>query len=159
VLRTAVKLSEPVWHALKIEVNLDIQSGLPPVLGDSNQLLQVCVQVLANAANNADQHEADCVSVSAAEENGLAVITVSENPLPARKVLEEESGDSAIPPMCSLGLTACQGILQQHKGKICWVLRRDRGIEIRIEIPVIAAGLEKSSPAAVPVMWQAQPSA
>src|SRR5271154_697992 len=41
VLRTAVKLSQPVWQALKIEMHTDLQADLPAVLGDSNQLLQV----------------------------------------------------------------------------------------------------------------------
>jgi signal transduction histidine kinase len=159
VLRTAVKLSEPVWHALKIEVNLDLQPDLPPVLGDSNQLLQVCVQVLNNVANNADQHGARSVSVAAEHKDGSAVITVTENMRAGNRPIEEDPIDPAIQPMSSLGLTACQGILQQHHGKISWVARHDHGIQIRVEIPIILPAQARLSPAGVPLMWRGQPSA
>ena len=46
--RTAVKLTQPQWEALKIEVRSQFDSDLPKVLGDSNQLLQVCLQLVGN---------------------------------------------------------------------------------------------------------------
>jgi signal transduction histidine kinase len=159
VLRTAVKLSEPMWHALKIEATLDMQPDLPLVLGDSNQLLQVCVQVLNNAANNADQHGARSVSVAATHSGGAAVITVSENMRAGSRLPAEESASGPIQPMTNLGLTACQGILQQHHGKISWLLRHDQGVEIRVEIPVILPAQTRLSPAGSAALWQTQPSA
>ena len=53
VLRTAVKLSQPQWKTLNIEVRTVLQPELPRVLGDSNQLLQVCVQLLNSAIHAA----------------------------------------------------------------------------------------------------------
>ena len=46
--RTAVKLTQPQWEALEIEVRTQFDPALPKVLGDSNQLLQVCLQLVAN---------------------------------------------------------------------------------------------------------------
>ena len=40
--RTAVKLTQPQWKAMNIEVRTQFDAELPKVLGDPNQLLQVC---------------------------------------------------------------------------------------------------------------------
>jgi signal transduction histidine kinase len=58
-----------------------------------------------------------------------------------------------------LGLSACQGILQQHHGRIFWEQDRKAGTAIRIELPVIPGEPEKSTGAGVPAIWQPQPSA
>src|ERR1700686_4702998 len=47
--RTAVKLTQPQWEALEIEVRTQFDSALPKVLGDSNQLFQVCLQIVATS--------------------------------------------------------------------------------------------------------------
>ncbi|MGH9494099.1 MAG: sensor histidine kinase, partial [Candidatus Sulfotelmatobacter sp.] len=46
--RTAVKLTQPQCEALEIQVHTEFDAALPKVLGDSNQLLQVCLQLIAN---------------------------------------------------------------------------------------------------------------
>jgi len=159
VLRTAIKLSEPVWQALKIEVSTELQNDVPAVLGDSNQLLQVCVQILNNALHAADQLGSRTLSVAAECKDSIAIITVSCSPNPDRR-LENSASDFGSPqPLSGVGLSACQGILQQHQGKISWQHSQSAGIAIRVELPVIPAAPEKSPAAGVPVMWQPQPFA
>jgi signal transduction histidine kinase len=159
VLHTAVKLSEPISHALKIEIRADFQPDLPQVLGDSNQLLQVCVELLNNAANATDQSNVRAVLIKAEHGDGLAVITFyQEGPGEHQSSENEASEPAAQPIMSSLGLTACRGILHQHRGKISWQPRKNAGIEIRVEIPTIPTP-ERLTVAGVPVMWQPQPSA
>ena len=43
-----MKLTQSQWEALEIEVRTQFDPALPKVLGDSNQLLQVCLQLVAN---------------------------------------------------------------------------------------------------------------
>ncbi|OLB22490.1 MAG: hypothetical protein AUH15_06205 [Acidobacteriales bacterium 13_2_20CM_55_8] len=47
--QTAVKLSQPQLRARGIQVRTDLPSDLPQILGDSNQLLQVCLHITNNA--------------------------------------------------------------------------------------------------------------
>lgn len=165
VLRTAVKLSEPVWQALKIEVHTEIQPDLPAILGDSNQLLQVCVQMLNSAVNAADQRGARSLTVAAEHREGIATITVFDitpatDQIVANQIVDSETADSApAQPISAMGLSACQGILHQHHGRISWHESQDSGITIRVELPVIPRAPEKSPAAGVPEMWQAQPFA
>ena len=164
VLRTAVKLSEPVWQALKIEVQLDLQPDLRPVLGDSNQLLQVCVQILNNALHAADHTRTQKLCLTAEQKDGIAIIQITDPNGPAMSLADGKS-QNTLPEfaparsLSGMGLNACKGILQQHKGKILWQQGANAGIKIRVEIPVIAPPPEKPHAAGLPVMWQPQPFA
>jgi signal transduction histidine kinase len=161
VLRTAVKLTESNWQGLKIEIRIDLQIDLPPVMGDSNQLLQVCVQVLDQAVNAAKEHKIGCLTLAAKHRNGVIIISIF-----SRRVediaLEVQQAHPAAPSqsMSALGLSACQGILQQHRGTISWKCNNgdDEGISIRMELPIIPPAMEKSN-AAAPRAWQVQPFA
>jgi signal transduction histidine kinase len=152
LLRTAVKLSQPQWKALNIEVRTDLQPDLPRVLGDSNQLLQVCVQLLNSAINAvgqkaAGQEESGILTITAEHKDGVAVIhifdagdRVSDSGTPV--ILENDAdglSQSSSRTVSGLGLSACQGILQQHRGRISWQRDRNAGTSIRVELPVMTA--------------------
>jgi two-component system NtrC family sensor kinase len=151
LLRTAVKLSQPQWKALNIEVRTDLQPDLPRVLGDSNQLLQVCVQLLNSAINAvgqkvAGQEDRGILSITAEHKDGVAVIHIFDANI-------RVPDDSSLPPtiendadglnrssariVSGLGLSACQGILLQHRGRISWQRDQNAGTSIRVELPVM----------------------
>jgi signal transduction histidine kinase len=159
LLRTAVKLSQPRWQALKIEVNAEYPQELLLVRGDSNQLLQVCVQIIGDALQAMGQRGRRTLDIAAERRNDTAIIHISDASLAASRgqTLGNAAPDLDSPETLSvLGLSACQAILQQHHGRILWQQDRDVGTTIRVELPVIAPE-EKSSAVGVPVMWQPQP--
>jgi signal transduction histidine kinase len=166
VLRTAIKLSQSQWQANQIELRTELQLDLPPVLGDSNQLLQVCVQTLGNALHAVDEIGNRTLTIATRQHNGIASIEISDA-IPGPLTEDEALGNSppdfdSATPLSGLGLSACQGILQQHRGRILWRQDSDVGTTIRIELPVILPVTEKapgSVPAGVPVMWQPRPFA
>jgi signal transduction histidine kinase len=159
LLRTTVKLSQPQWQALNIEVRTEFSPDPLLVQGDSNQLLQVCVQIVNDALYAVGQHSSRTLTLSAERKDGLAIINISDATIAGgsagNREKEEGEEDQAL---SGLGLSACQGILRQHHGQILWRQDRKTGINIRVEIPVIPHALEKeqSSEAGVPVMWQPQ---
>ncbi len=161
LLRTAVKLSEPQWQALKMEVHAEYPQELLLVRGDSNQLLQVCVQIINDALHAVGQHGSRTLNVAAERRDAIAIIHISDASLAASKdqTLGNIAPDLNSPENLSgLGLSACQGILQQHHGRILWQQDHKLGTTIRVEIPIIAQAQEKeqSSDPGVPVMWQPQ---
>jgi signal transduction histidine kinase len=162
LLRTAVKLSQPQWQALKIEVRTEYPQELLLVRGDSNQLLQVCVQIINDALHVVGQHGSRTLTIAAERKDGTAIVYISDaRPADSRKqILGNAAPDLDSPETLSgLGLSACQGILQQHNGRILWRQDRSVGTTIRVEIPVIPPALEKeqTSDPGVPVMWRPQP--
>jgi signal transduction histidine kinase len=164
LLRTAVKLSQPQWQALKIEVRTEYPQELLLVRGDSNQLLQVCVQIINDALHAVGQRGSRTLTIAAESKNGTALIHISDSSLAATRgqTLGNVAPDLDSPETLSgLGLSACQGILQQHQGRILWRQDPNLGTTIRVEIPVIPPALEKdqSKESGVPVMWRPQPFA
>lgn len=159
LLRTTVKLSQPQWQALNIEVRTEFSQDPLVVQGDSNQLLQVCIQIINDALYAVGQHRSRTLIIATECKDGLAIINISDAGSAAGSD-EEKEEDQAL---SGLGLSACKGILQQHHGRILWRQDRNTGTNIRVEIPVIPPAQEKdkekSSASGVPVMWQPQPYA
>ena len=157
LLRTTVKLSQPQWQALNIEVHTEFSPDPLLVRGDSNQLLQVCVQIINDALYAVGQHSSRTLTITAERKDGLAIINIWDAGLGDSAKGKEKEEDRAL---SGLGLSACQGILRQHHGRILWQQHRNTGTNIRLEIPVIPPmEKEQSSEAGVPVMWQPQPYA
>jgi signal transduction histidine kinase len=161
VLRTAVKVSQPQWQALHIEVRTEFPQELLLVRGDSNQLLQVYVQIINDALHVFDQQSTRTLIVTSEHKDGMAIVHISDTDLADSDVeYVEYSEQTAESPetLSGLGLNACQAILRQHRGKLLWRQDRNKGTSIRVEIPIIAPP-EKPAASGVPVMWQPQPFA
>ena len=166
LLRTAVKLSQPQWKTLNIEICTAFQPDLPRVLGDSNQLLQVCVQILNSAINAVDQRKSPSLTISSEYKDGMAAIHICDAKISNSSTADrsptlgsEDFDLGSAQPFSVLGLSACQGILQQHRGRISWQPDANSGISICVELPVMVPASEKSPAVAAPAKWQSQPSA
>jgi signal transduction histidine kinase len=161
LIRTAIKLAQPQWQGLKIEVRTELAPEPLLVRGDSNQLLQVCVQIINDALHAVSQRSRRTLAISAGRKNETAVIIISDAGT-AENV--QSLGPLAADPafaktLSSLGLSACQGILQQHSGRILCQQDWSAGIAIRVELPLFSMAWEKSGGVGAPVTLQPQPFA
>jgi two-component system NtrC family sensor kinase len=156
LLRTAVKLSQPQWQALRIDVRTEFPEELVVVLGDSNQLLQVCVQLINDALHVIDQYGNRTLSVVMTSQDGIAVIRISDTGRSGNSAATDEHVADSLETLSQLGLSACQGILRQHDGNLIWQQDGNTGTSIRVEIPIIPPTSRKSTEPVVPVTWQPQ---
>jgi signal transduction histidine kinase len=158
LLRTAVKLAQPQWQALQIEVLTEFPQERILVRGDSTQLLQVCVQSISDALHVVDQNRGRTLTVAAEHKDDLAIINIIA-PRTAESSYDHILASQEA--LSGLGLSACQGILRQHHGRILWQSEENVGVNIRVELPVIPPPEHSpgQSSEGVPVMWQPQPSA
>lgn len=176
LMRTAIKLAQPQWQALHIDVHSELAQELLLVRGDSNQLLQVCVQVFNDVLHAVERRGGRDLNVDAQRKEGFAIINLSANLTDPGDVSADDRdgivaenkigisgrsmhGADSTAAFSSLGLSACQGILLQHHGKILW---KDEGrgeISIRIEIPLSPPAAQKSNAAAPGAAWQPLPFA
>lgn len=152
--RTAVKLSQPQWEALKIEVRPQFDAQLPKVMGDSNQLLQVCLQLIGNCLHVMSEQGGKVLTVSTAQQTDTSVLRIATDATP-------DGNPGAADPADSLGLSACQGILQEHRGQISHERGGDGSVQLRVELPATQTPPVKAKPsnATVPVLWQSRPFA
>ena len=82
--RTAVKLTQPQWEGLEIEVHAEFDPALPKVLGDSNQLFQVCLQLVANCLHVLSERGGRVLTLSTRRQAGMAVLQIVTEPMPPR---------------------------------------------------------------------------
>jgi len=156
--RTAVKLTEPNWKALDIDVQTRFDAALPKVLGDSNQLLQVCLQLLGNCLHVLSERGACVLTVSTERNDGTCLLQIATQALPCAGT-EQNAVCSPLDPEDALGMSACQGILQEHHGRVFRERRDDGSLFLCMELPATVHTPETAKGLTSPVSWQSQPSA
>jgi signal transduction histidine kinase len=155
--RTAVKVTQPQWEALKIEIQMDLDSSLPKILGDSNQLLQVCLQIVGNALYALEESGGRVLTLLTEHHSSTAVLQVSEGALRPESIGAAQALHS-LAPGDHLGLSACQPIVQEHDGRILCQRLENGSTLVRVELPVVPA-MGKVSGAGVPLLRQSRPFA
>ena len=139
LVQTAVKLCLPQSRGPNVQVHTDFAKELPRVLGDSNQLLQVCLHVTNNALH-ALTDTGGTLTVTARLQDSSVVLEFSDD----GPGMEEP--DRVFDPFYTtrpvgqgpgLGLSVCYGIIQEHNGKITCQNRPRGGAIFRIELPAV----------------------
>ena len=152
--RTAVKLTQPQWEALEIDVRTSLDSDLPKVMGDSNQLLQVCLQLLSNCLHGLDERGGKLLSIRTEKQAGICVLMIT-----TEGVVTSSSEPEPAHSQDGLALSACQGILQEHRGQISRQVGSDASVTLRVELPATDATAQKASEPTVQGLWQSRPYA
>ena len=137
LVQTAVKLCPPQLRSAHINVKTELSPELPKVLGDSNQLLQVCVHITNNALH-AMAERGGCLIVSTQLEDDSVVVEFSDEGPGVRepdRVFDPFYTTRPVGQGIGLGLSACYGIIQDHKGRILCQNRPSGGATFRIELP------------------------
>jgi signal transduction histidine kinase len=150
--RTAIKLAQPQWEALHVELRPNFDHELPKVIGDSNQLLQVCLQLLANCLHVLAERGGRILTISTQTHSSMCVLQIATEKLPSTAAEARDAENN-------LALSACQGILQEHRGQLCRESSADGSVHLRVELPAADPGPAKPKEATVPVMWQSRPYA
>ncbi len=141
--RTAVKLTEPHWKALEIDVQTRFDAALPKVLGDSNQLLQVCLQLIGNCLHVLSERGGSVLTCQhGAERRHLPASDCHSGSAMRRH--RTERGLFTLDPEDALGMSACQGILQEHRGRVFRERREDGSLFLCMELPVTSYEPETS---------------
>ncbi len=140
LVQTAVKLCLPQSRGPHVQVHTDFPSELPRVLGDSNQLLQVCLHITNNALHALTDTGGE-LNVTARQENDFVVLEFADNGPgmeDADRVFDPFYTTRPVGQGAGLGLSVCYGIIQEHNGKISCQNRPEGGAIFRIELPVVA---------------------
>ena len=157
--RTAVKLTQPQWRAMKIEVTADFCPELPRVLGDSNQLLQVCLQILGNCLHSVQERNGTKLCLVTETIAGSCVVMIGDRVARGESRVQEAGNNSSVGGgVDPLGLIACRGIIQEHHGEISSQRCEDGTLAIHLQLPGLVAAPGKVTGAKLPVRWQSQPS-
>jgi len=145
VIHTAVKLckSDPKARTIRVEVNL--RPDLPSIRGDSNQLLQVFLHILRNGVDAAQGIAGGAIGILAERRGDSVIVEFSDNGpgiAEPQRVFDPFYTNKPVGKGAGLGLSACYGIIQEHRGRIWCQNRSEGGALFGIEFPVKSDGAE-----------------
>jgi signal transduction histidine kinase len=143
VVNNAVQLRTLDLHNPNIKIELQLESVLPSVRGDGNQLVQVFFNIISNAVD-AMETNGGVLTIKTMRNRGNVVVLFTDSG-PGMKepdrVFDPFYTTKPVGKGTGLGLSICFGIMQEHGGKItCY--NGDRGgavfrVEIGALLPVL----------------------
>jgi signal transduction histidine kinase len=139
VVQTAVKLHQPQFSSHHVELQVNLSPDLPQISGDPNQLLQVFLHIATNALHGLEEEGGGIFSIKTRRNENAIVVEFSDNGPGARepeKMLDPSYTARNAGQGPGLGLSACFGIIQEHRGVILCTNRAEGGTTVSIEIPI-----------------------
>ena len=142
LLQRAVQLQLLTLESKQIRVETHIDSLLPKILGDSNQLLQCFVEIMGNASDALESVGGGLLSVSGWLESGEIVIEFADSGPgihEPRRVFDPFYTTKPIGKGTGLGLSVTYGLVQDHGGQITCFNRPEGGAVFVLRFPISAA--------------------
>jgi signal transduction histidine kinase len=144
VVNNAVQLRELDLRSPTTRIELQLESVLPGVRGDGNQLMQVFFNLIDNAIDAMEGHKGGVLTIKTLRDRGNVVILFSDTGPGIKephRVFDPFYTTKPVGKGTGLGLSICFGIVQEHNGKIICYNRQEGGAVFRVEFPALLAAL------------------
>jgi len=133
----------------KTRIELQLESVLPGVRGDGNQLMQVFFNLINNAVDAMESNEGGVLTVKTARDRGNVIILFSDTGPGIKephRVFDPFYTTKPVGKGTGVGLSICFGIVQEHAGKILCYNAQTGGAVFRVELPAVLAALPTREP-------------
>jgi len=144
VVTNAVQLRALDLHTGGSRIDLQLESVLPGVRGDGNQLMQVFFNIVNNALDAMMEAGGGVLTIKTLRDRGNVVILFSDTGPGIRephRVFDPFYTTKPVGKGTGLGLSICYGIVQEHSGKIFCYNGQTGGAVFRVELPAVLAAL------------------
>jgi signal transduction histidine kinase len=144
VVNNAVQLRSLDLRSSTLRIELQLESVLPGVRGDGNQLMQVFFNLISNALDAMEAHKGGVLTIKTLRDRGNVVILFSDTGPGIKephRVFDPFYTTKPVGKGTGLGLSICFGIVQEHNGKILCYNRQEGGAVFRVELPAVLAAL------------------
>jgi signal transduction histidine kinase len=144
VVNNAVQLRALDLRSATTRIELQLESVLPGVRGDGNQLMQVFFNIISNALDAMETHKGGVLTIKTLRDRGNVVILFSDTGPGLKdphRVFDPFYTTKPVGKGTGLGLSICFGIVQEHNGKILCYNRQEGGAIFRVELPAVLAAL------------------
>jgi two-component system NtrC family sensor kinase len=144
VATNAVQLRGLDLRSGKTRIELQLESVLPGVRGDGNQLMQVFFNIVNNAIDAMEANDGGVLTVKTIRDRGnVAILFLDTGPglKEPHRVFDPFYTTKPVGKGTGLGLSICFGIVQEHAGKIFCYNRPEGGAVFRVELPAVLAAL------------------
>ena len=144
VVSNAVQLRALDLRSSTTRIEQQLESVLPGVRGDGNQLMQVFFNLISNAVDAMESHKGGVLTIKTLRDRGNVVILFSDTGpgiKEPQRVFDPFYTTKPVGKGTGLGLSICFGIVQEHNGKILCYNRQEGGAVFRVELPAVLAAL------------------
>jgi signal transduction histidine kinase len=142
VVNNAVQLRALDLRSGTTRIELQLESVLPGVRGDGNQLMQVFFNIISNALDAMEANQGGVLTIRTIRDRANVVILFSDTgpglKEPSR-VFDPFYTTKPVGKGTGLGLSICFGIVQEHSGRILCYNRQEGGAVFRVELPAVLA--------------------
>jgi signal transduction histidine kinase len=142
VVGNAVQLRALDLRPAGSRIDLQLESVLPGVRGDGNQLLQVFFNIISNAIDALENVPNGVLTIKTIRERTNVVILFADNGPGLKdphRVFDPFYTTKPVGKGTGLGLSICFGIVQEHGGKIICYNGQQGGAVFRVELPAVLA--------------------
>jgi signal transduction histidine kinase len=149
VVTNAVQLRALDLRSSKSRIELQLESVLPGVRGDGNQLLQVFFNIINNGIDAMEASEGGVLTIKTQRDRGNVVVLFSDTGpgiKDPQRVFDPFYTTKPVGKGTGLGLSICFGILQEHAGKILCYNSQQGGAVFRVELPAVLAAFPAKDP-------------
>jgi signal transduction histidine kinase len=139
LVNRAVQIELLHLDAKKIRLETHIDSALPRVWGNTNQLFQACVQVIANAIDALEEVGGGTLTIGGRREGNQVVLEFADTGPGMRepaKVFDPFYTTKPIGKGTGLGLSATYGVVQNHQGQITCCNKPEGGALFILRFPI-----------------------
>jgi len=144
VVTNAMQLRALDLRSARTKIELQLESVLPGVRGDGNQLMQVFFNIINNAVDAMEAHDGGVLTVKTMRDRGNVIVLFSDNGPGIKephRVFDPFYTTKPVGKGTGLGLSICFGIIQEHAGKILCYNGQKGGAVFRVELPAVLAAL------------------
>jgi signal transduction histidine kinase len=144
VVNNAVQLRALDLRSGTTRIELQLESVLPGVRGDGNQLMQVFFNIISNALEAMEAAKGGVLTIKTIRDRANVVILFSDTGpglKDPQRVFDPFYTTKPVGKGTGLGLSICFGIVQEHGGKILSYNRQEGGAVFRVELPAVLAVL------------------
>src|SRR5437899_1972969 len=144
VVNNAVQLRALDLRSGTTRVDLQLESVLPGVRGDGNQLMQVFFNIISNALEAMEAANGGVLTIKTIRDRGNVVILFSDTGprlKEPQRVFDHFYTTKPVGKGTGLGLSLRFGIVKEHGGKILSYNRQEGGAVFRVELPAVLAAL------------------
>ena len=144
VARIAVEHASAQAERRKCRIEVDIEDGLPKIVGDFGQLLQLADNLIGNAIRYGCNERNSQVEVSVASEEGRLILTVKDHgdgiaakhlPRLTERFYRVDSARSRESGGTGLGLAIVKHIVERHRGMMDIRSVQGQGTEVVVSLP------------------------
>jgi signal transduction histidine kinase len=142
VVNNAVQLRALDLRSGTTRVEQQLESVLPGVRGDGNQLMQVFFNIISNALDAMEAHKGGVLTIKTIRDRSNVVVLFSDTGPGLKephRVFDPFYTTKPVGKGTGLGLSICFGIIQEHAGKILCYNRQEGGAVFRVELPAVLA--------------------